>query len=713
MTDLHVDVETRSAVDLRAANVYVYAEHPSTDVWCMAYAFGDGPITLWVPGDPCPAAIRDHIEAGGRLYAHNAQFERIIWRDILSKRHGWPDVPLDQWRCTMAMALAMNLPASLDNASRAVGITAEKDMAGNRLMLQMAAPRREDPLVGYVWWDDEGRRQRLYEYCRQDVEVERQLHQRIAPLSPEELATWQLDQEINDRGVYVDQNVCRAAKQIVQDATAEANRKMRELTGGEVGACSNVAELRAWLENNGLSLLSLRADIVEEALKQVSEGAPAHQALTLRQAAAKTSTAKINAMLNRRSDDGRLRGHLQYHGAGQTGRWAGRGFQPQNLPRPAIITPDNSELAVRYPQALSEEDLSGRMVADALSMIAKGDADLLEQLYGAPLAVVSDCIRGLIQAAPGNTFYCADFSNIEGRVLAWLAGEPGKLRAFSSYDEGSGADVYKVTASEIFGVPVEQIGKGTERQIGKVAELALGYQGGVGAFLTMARTYRLKIGDHFDTICLAMSADVLDKTDKAWEQRGKGSGVDVETWKAAEAVKIAWRMKHPRVVQFWYDLEDAAVSAVCQPGEVFSAGPVRFRKKGSFLLCQLPSRRVIYYPYAKLEDKPTPWGDTRIGLAYKSVDSFTKRFDWQDFYGGKAAENVTQAVARDVMRDAMHRLKAAGYPCVMTVHDEELAETEEGFGDLDEFLALMARVPEWADGLPVAVAGWTGRTYRK
>lgn len=332
----HIDFETRSAVDLRRTGVYVYAVHPTTDVWCMAWAFGDEEPALWTPGQPCPPRLAAHIAAGGTLKAWNAQFERIVWKCILTARYGFPEPKLEQYVCTMAQAYAMALPGQLGDAAAALSVENQKDMAGHRLMMQMARPRRTNPDGSLVWWDDDERVRSLLAYCKQDVRTERSIGARLMPLSAEEQELYWLDQRINDRGVKIDERLCVAAKRIVAAATEKLDAELARITDREVTSVSNHQSLAIWIRKRGVPTEGVAKDAIEELLVRDDLPDDVRAALELRQQGAKTSTAKIDAMLTRRNSDGRMRGNLQYHGAG-TGRWAARGAQLQNLPRPEII----------------------------------------------------------------------------------------------------------------------------------------------------------------------------------------------------------------------------------------------------------------------------------------------------------------------------------------------------------------------------------------
>lgn len=310
--------------------------------------------------------------------------------------------------------------------------------------------------------------------------------------------------------------------------------------------------------------------------------------------------------------------------------------------------------------------------------------DTIDIEYGAPMGVFSDMLRAMICAAPGSTLISADYSNIEGRVLAWLAGEQWKIDAFKAFDEGRGDDIYKITAGEILGKPAKLVTKDERQSHGKIPELALGFGGGKGAFHAMARVYNARFTDE-----------------------------------EADAIKDRWRLKHPKIKAFWYALEDAAIDAVRYPGTLQKAGKILFRMAGSFLWCRLPSGRSLCYPYPTIKDKKAPWKDRdgndvfKPALHFMGVDALTKQWCEQNTYGGSLSENVTQAVARDVLANGMRNVEAAGYPIVMHVHDEIVAEVPEGFGSVADFESRMSAPASWMAGLPVVAEGWAGTRYRK
>lgn len=331
---LHLDWETRSACDLKSAGLYVYAQDPTTDLWLASFAFDDEPVENWFPGEAVPKRIVEHIKAGLPVYGHNVTFEIIICNEVAS-RHGWPPLDPRQCHCTMAMAYAMALPATLERAASAMGIKMQKDMAGHRLMLQMCQPRDlwEDGTI--IWWDDPDKIDRLAAYGRQDVEVERELGKRLPPLSKKEREIWLIDQRINSRGIAVDVRSVETAIRLVESEKDRLNGEMREVTGNSVGMCTAVGQLKEWIKSKGIQLDGVAKAEVTRLLSLPDLPEECRRALDLRQEAAKSSTAKLDAMRSRTSADGRIRGIFQYHGA-STGRWAGRGIQPQNLPKPKL-----------------------------------------------------------------------------------------------------------------------------------------------------------------------------------------------------------------------------------------------------------------------------------------------------------------------------------------------------------------------------------------
>lgn len=444
---LHIDFETRGTVDLREVGLHNYARHPDTDVWCMAWAIGEMEPEIWRKGEPLPTPVWRHVEAGLPVYAHNAPFELTIWNNVEAQTFDWPELKPEQTHCTMAMAYAMGLPGNLEDAALAMGLRVLKDAEGRSLMLRMCRPRSK-PGQPLTWWDEEDKLARLYEYCRQDVRVERELHKRLMPLSDKERQVWLLDYQINQRGVMIDVPTAKAAITLADTMKVKYDEQMADATGGAATSCTALAPIKEWLNQQGChkALTGLAKADVTELLADDTLPAAARRVLTLRQEAGKASNAKFNVMVNQAGSDDRLRNLVQYHGAA-TGRWAGRAVQVHNLPRD-------------MPKA--------KVVEHVLQLVRDGQHEAIDMIYGPPLSMVSRCMRSFFVAAPGKMLLAADFSNVEGRGAAWFAGEHWKIEAFRAADAKTGPGIYELAYSRMFNVPVESVkNPSEERQVGK------------------------------------------------------------------------------------------------------------------------------------------------------------------------------------------------------------------------------------------------------
>lgn len=698
---LSIDVESRSATDLIKSGMHAYWEDEHADVLCASYAFEEGEVGSWVRGDPVPPTVKAHIEAGGELSAHNASFERLAFIHVMGPKYGWPVPTLEQWDDTAAMAAAMGLPRSLDMASRAMGLDVEKDASGKRLIRKFCIPRkaRKGELVGPLYWnepkDDPQDFEAMCRYCDQDVVVERALRKALVPLSEAEKAVWRFDARMNDRGVHLDQPLVEAMLKVVEQAKGRLDKAMAEATGWEVTAASQVSALTAWLVSRGVPAETLAKDAVGELLALTDIPDDARLALEIRKEAAKSSTAKLGKMLQQVQRDSRLRGQVLYHGAA-TGRWSGKGVQVQNLPRGSGVV-NNPDTAAKH-------------------MLA-GSADMVDMLYGQPMSAVSDMLRACLTASPKHRLIAADYSSIEGRGTAWLAGEDWKIEAFNANDRKEGPGIYELTASKIYGVNVKEVHKG-QRQVGKTAELGLGYQGGVMAFHSMARIYGVDMAQAYEPLQRVADGETWERAIHRYEEcleRGD-TGTDVltqEAWIASEVTKVMWRAEHPATVALWHGLEDAARDAVLSPGSVQTYGRIAFIVRMNFLWMRLPSGRCIAYGSPRVKDEETPWGGTRKAVSALGVNSTTNKWERHGLYGGILTNNAVQGLARDLMAHGMLTADAAGYPIVLTVHDEAVADVEDGFGSLSEFERLLCSKPGWAAGLPLVADGWEGFRYRK
>jgi DNA polymerase len=652
---LHRDFEVRGRLRPDVVGAHRYCADPSTEILSAAFAVDQGPVKLWVPGNPVPPEVVEAARNPAWLVAaHNDQFETQVERLILAPRYNWPIVPISRHRCTMAMARAAGLPGRLDKLADVLELKHRKDISGQRLMMQMARPRKsrqgEDPNDTH-WFDDENRRKRLYSYNAQDVEIERELFRRLTPLSPQEQKFWRLDACINDRGFHVDVALARAAHQIALAAGPEINAELAAITEGAAVSVNQIAKLQDWLQQRGCTAPSLDKKTIEALLDQDNGLPPAvRRVLQLRLDGGQAAARKLSTLLATVGDDGRVRGAFKFHAAA-TGRWGGSRFQPQNLKKPKL------------------ENVEG-----AIAVISTGSYEHVRKLYQ-PLSVIGDISRSLICAAPGCTLIGADFSSIESRILAWISCEQWKTDAFKRYDATQNAadEVYCATACRIFGVPVGTFTKNSpERVIGKTADLAFGYQGGLAAWRKF--------------------------------QPDRFSDEEVERF------KDQWRNAHPNIKKLWHRLDRAAWTAVQQRGRLVRCGVVTFKCNGAFLRLTLPSGRVLCYP------QPRIIGDEheqRVLFSDNAAGRFQDCRHGQGAYGGLWTENVVSSIARDLLAETMLRIEAAGYPIVLHVHDEVVAEVPEGFGSTNQFIHLMTRKPAWALDLPIAAKAWTAARYCK
>lgn len=637
-----LDAETRSAQELGrgGTNAMVYAQHPTTDVWLLRYAFDDHPDTIyrWFFQEPMPDNLRAHVEAGGTVSAHNAGFEYAIWNFILAPRYGWNPLPIEQMDDTAARAARCGLPRNLEKGAQAMGLEQQKDMKGSAQMKRMAKPRKvmevedetpagmsllndpkyKDPVRYtyhdgklYEWWAVDDRISNLGEYCDQDVRTQMDMHLALPLLPQMEWDIWQATMRANIRGVQLDREFILRAITIVNRQLAQYAQELLVLTAGQVKSHTDLNGMKAWLAGQGFEVDSLDKNVVAEMVADKTLPDNVKRVVSIRSEAGKSSVAKFPAMREHMDKNGVAPDQLVYYGAISTGRWSGQGIQLQNLPARGGVEYASAEWHI--------DNVLGSDLDEAADFM-----DMMEN--GSVIETLSMCLRGAIKARSEMDIVCADYSNIEGRKAAWLGGEEWKLDAFRAYDAGTGPDLYKVAAGGILGQHPDDVSKALRNALGKVSELALQFQGGVGAFLSMAAVYRVEIADYWDAIQAALDPRIIEEAYDAWDAFGATSGTDKKTWIAAESVKRAWREKHPGIVQAWRDCEDGAVGALRSPGTPFYAcdGKVAFIAKSMFgkpfLLMRLPSGRCIHYANAALRDKKTPWGAVKSQVMFDKVE---------------------------------------------------------------------------------------------
>ena len=720
---LYCDLETFSAKDIRAGS-HAYAADPSAEVLLWGYAIDDAPAKVWdVTAGPMPEELRQVLDEVARkerrhVWQNGVMFDRVFLSYVM------PDIvlPMETLDDTMVMAYQAGLPGSLKELCQVFHLSADKakDADGSRLIQIFCKP------LPSTWKLDRATSKthpeewaKFVNYCRLDIESMREVYKRLPAFNrtPKERELQVLDAKINMRGIGVDVEFAEAAIATAERAKKDIDKQVFKLTDGRVvTAGQRDALIQFFFDKYGWQLKDMRKSELEKRMEDPDIPAEMKELIGLRLMGTKTSVQKYKRVVQG-AVDGRLRGCMQFRGASRTGRISGRTFQPQNLPRPLIKS-----------QAEIEE------------IIEDTKLGILEICYDDVSVPLSSAIRSVIVPAAGNRLCVADFSNVEGRVLAWLAGEEWKLEAFREFDtlqtksgawalpyrDGwfqewavnakgdfihKGHDLYKLTYARTFGIKPEDVTK-DQRQMGKVLELALGYQGGPGAFATFAMNF-------------GMDLDELAKTTEAtieesywiesmgmlkWAKEKKLiRGMSQKAWVACNAIKSAWRKANSEIESFWYSLAKACQSAIKAKGVAFSAGRIVCKVSGNYLLMRLPSGRYLVYPAPRLPEE-----GEMCDFSFMGVNQYTKKWERIPTYSGKLAENAVQAAACDLLLEAGPRLEAAGYHIVMSVHDEYITEiSDDETRNHRQMEKIMSALPDWADGLPLVAAGFEAARYRK
>ena len=661
MRRLHIDLETFSGVPIADAGLYRYVESPDFEILLFSYAYDDGEVVCvdLAQGESIPMRVLiDLVNPNFVKVAHNASFE---WR-CLSKHLG-RQLPANQWRCSMLHCLYAGYPASLDAAGASLGLPEDKRKlhTGKALIRYFCVPCKPTKSNGMRTRnrpsDDPARWELFKEYNRQDVATEMAIEEKLQriPVPEQVRREWVTDLMINTRGVAVDMDFVRGAIDLGERVRNELTQEAIEISG--LSNPNSVKQLADWLSmETGDDIQTVRKSDVESMLRGDN---PDHvnRMLEIRQELGKTSTKKYDKIRDAVCDDGRVRGLLQFYGANRTGRWAGRLVQVQNLPRTYL-----------------------KQIDPARRYVREHNLDALHVLYGSVPDTLSQLIRTAFVASQGNVLIDADFSAIEARVISWLAGEEWRLQVFRTHGK-----IYEASASQMFGVPLDKIVKGNPeyalRAKGKVAELALGYQGGANALIKMGA---LEMGIAEDDL-----PDIVSR----------------------------WRESNSRIVKLWYSVERAAMTAIESGREqrvsIDAGGCLIFRrcaeKEHDALVVTLPSGRELFYTSPDITrnrwDKPS--------LSYLGMDQNTKKWKRIETYGGKLVENIVQAIARDCLSGAIEKLEAAGLAVVFHVHDEVVIDCPKDSASLDDVIALMTQPISWAPGLPLNADGWIGNYFKK
>ena len=663
MKHLSIDLETFSSVPILKSGMYKYVQSADFEILLMAYSVDNSPVQIidLVQGEKIPKWLQEAIESPEYIkHAYNASFE---WYCLSRYLKGNELLPVNQWRYTMLHGLYCGFTSGLDATGKALGLPEDKRKLaiGKSLIRYFSIPcaptktnggrTRNYPKHDPEKWD-------LFKtYCIGDVITEMEIERKLSnfPVSDDVQKQWETDLVINSRGVAVDMELVHGALNIANISREKLINEAIKITGLENP--NSVAQLSKWLETEiEEKIYDLRKDTVVQMLKRQNLTGAAERILQIRQELGKTSNKKYDAIETAVCNDYRVRGLLQFYGANRTGRWAGRLIQIQNVTRTYI---DVKQLPL------------------AREIVKHSEGDKLNILYGSVMNTLSQLIRTSFVATEGKTLVDADFSSIEARVIAWLAKEDWVLEVFKTHGK-----IYEATASQMFGVPIDKIKKGNSeyalRQRGKVATLALGYQGGVGALIAMG--------------ALDMGIPEEDLQD----------------------IVSRWRQANKRIVELWHKVESAAVSVI-QTGRQTGVNGLIFAREFDiehdldFLTIRLPSGRKLYYAHPEIDKNQ--WG--RPVILYQGVNQTTKQWTTLETYGGKLVENLVQAIARDCLAVAIENLEKAGYQIVFHVHDEVVIECPKDKADLDKVVEIMTSPIDWAQGLPINADGWVGDFFRK
>lgn len=673
-----IDFESRSACSLRKSGSWRYSIDPTTEILCLCFRLHHwlpGRTALWTPDFPhlgidgvFPSAdiieLIQWIEGGGLVEAHNASFERCIWANQLVPKFGWPSLAIAQIRCSAAKAATHALPRGLEDVGMALGLKEQKDSVGHKLMLKLSKPRKSrkkeretwqrtgTPPPSLLWHESKDYFERLWDYCKTDVLVESELSKALPDLNPHETLIYTMDQTINQRGFQLDLTAVNTALGLIASETKKLNKELAKLTNGKVPRATCRAQMIAWLSEEGLQISDTQKETIDAYL------APeCRELLTI---PARRALEIMRAL--GRSSTAKYQAMQNWAGSdgrvrggllyhgASTGRWSGSGVQPHNFVRGTV------------------KDM------DALWHTLKGNnRSQIENTYGGVMEALSNALRGAIVAGPGKTLYVADYAAIEARVVMWLAGEKEALEMFRK-----GEDIYLAMASSVYNIVCNKKDHPNERQLGKQIILGCGFQMGGPKFQGTCEKYGIIIEEDF-----------------------------------AKEVVAAYRAKYPKVVNLWWATEDAAIRAVKSRKPV-GCGKVVWFMEGKFLYCRLPSGRCLAYPFPKVGEKMTPWGEMRPQLTFMSINAYTRKWERGHTYGGSLVENGVQAIARDLLADALLRCEQSGvYLPVLSIHDESLCEADTTASNLQEFNRLMTAAPAWGKDIPIAIDSWKGQRYKK
>lgn len=662
-----IDFETRSKADIMSVGSRVYAEDISTKVLMISFSTNQVDIYNWNPYYPDKKTYKKlmkaikMVQSGKAVFrAHHSEFEYWIWNLVATKQFDWPEFSVEAFYDTMVLSCAMGFPASLEKAAIALGLTEQKDKEGTRLINFFSKPSRKkdedwkDPLIYKADF------MKFVDYCDQDVRTQIAIADACKPMTQQQYEVFILTERMNIRGLPIDKDMAEGALQLVDKYKERAAKQIQKITNGEIESATQ-NKLKDWLNANGCDIPNLQAAVIEKYLASKKTSNLAKKVLKIRSNVSKSSTAKYKAALTMLTRELTVHGFIKAFIA-RTGRWGGRGIQIQNFSKPHKDFP-----------YWCDYDVLAQAIADV-------DMWFVEAIYDDVMESLKAATRSMICAPEGKKFICADYSQIEARIVMWMAGDHQGLNDF----KGEGK-IYESMAADIFGVSISSIGKPSfERDVGKEAVLGCGF--GMG-------------GDKFVFRCV--------------EQRN----LPVTSEMGKKAVK-GYRERYPAVPQAWKDCEVAAINAIENPGSVYNAcdGKMQYKMDGPHLFVKIPSGRKLCYPFAKVRVEPNQWGYDQTVIYFKVWNEKAKvGYKWQSerTWGGTLFQHGIQGTAADIMSNGMLTAENRGYPALFTVHDESLAMVDEDFGAVKEYEDILCELEPWAKGLPIVAEGWEGNRYRK
>lgn len=720
---------------LFAIGVMNYVRHPEAEVLCLAYDLKDGEgQRLWYPElNHSPVDLFKHLSQGLLVEAWNCSFEEYVWNYICVKKYGWPKLNPSLLRCAMAKSRAYSLPGSLENAGEVLNLKNKKMKEGKKLLDKFSIPHNPTKkdirtrVITRPWANpeefqsleiilDQEDTRKLYGYCIADIASEAEASSRIPDLSLQELEFWTHDREINRRGIQIDLTTINKAILILEEAQKKYLEELKLLTNNEVNSAHEISKLLKWVNSNYYGIYTLDSLIEEKVSKYLEEckdriPPKVKRVLEIRQLLSSAAVKKLYAMKNQATSEGRIHELLIYHSA-RTGRSAGSGVQPQNLPNSGIEVIHCDRCKKRSNPGTHECPWCGNndyftfninkkiewdyyAAEDAISVLKTADLNCTEYCFTDAISTISSCLRSMFIAKSEHDLICSDYSAIEAVVLAALAGEEWRLNVFRTHGK-----IYEMSTSKITGIPFQEFEEyykkngshhPLRKKIGKVAELASGYQGWIGAWKNFK-------ADQF------FNDDEIKQNILAWRA---ASPSIVEMWGG----QLKYRKSH------YYGLEGNAILSILNPGRRFNYRGIEYLTQDDVLYCRLLSGRHIVYHRPRLKNIDY-FGNQKYEISFEGWNTNQKyeKIGWSRMttYGGKLTENVVQATARDILTHAIVNLQKASYPIVLHVHDEILAEVPKNYGSIEDFEKIMSTMPEWAKDWPVkAKGGWRGNRYRK